>query len=63
MSKDEHLNEALYYLQKARFHLTKAEVEPGGIDSVTAVLVIVEDERAKGWKARLKAFSERFVRS
>lgn len=60
-SRDEHLSEALYYLRKARFHLTKAGVEEGGIDNLNVVLVIVEDARTKEWKQTLKAFAKRLL--
>jgi hypothetical protein len=63
MSRDEHLNEALYYLRKARFHMQHAECDPGGIDSVSAVLVIVEDAKAAAWKVQLKELARKFVKT
>lgn len=60
MTADEHLGEALWHLRQAKFHLKTFGLE-GAIDSISAAVVVIEDERAKQWKQRIKVFVKKMV--
>lgn len=60
MTADERLSEALWHLREAKIHLQWLKL-PGAIDSISAAVVVIEDERAKQWKQRIKGFVKKIV--
>lgn len=60
MTADERLSEALWHLREAKLHLQQLRLQ-GAVDSISAAVVVVEDEQALNWKRRIKEFAKRLV--